>query len=316
MSVARAVEVAYVAFNLPDLDRARAFLLDFGMVDAGVADDALHMKGHGQDAFLYRATRGEPGFAGMAFAVRDEAELHRLADLGGTSVEPLVAPGGGHRVRLTDPDGFAIDAVAGRQGHARYAPADAEHWNAASAKTRVRAAKRLETGPAHVGRLGHVVLGVTDFARSEAWYKAHFGLLTSDEIAAEDGGRMGAFLRLDLGDEPTDHHSLFLAQTDGPPGFRHAAFEVRGMDDLMAGHEHLKRRGREAAWGVGRHLLGSQVFDYWLDPWGHMLEHWTDGDLFTARDRPNIASKQDLHTVQWGPDFPAAIFAGRKETRA
>jgi hypothetical protein len=47
-----------------------------------------------------------------------------------------------------------------------------------------------------------------------------------------------------------------------------------------------------------------------------MLEHWTDGDLFTARDRPNIASKQDLHKVQWGPDFPAAIFAGRKETRA
>lgn len=314
MSAVRATEVAYVAFTLPDLDRARTFLLDFGMLDAGIADEALHMTGHGQEAFLYRAAQGEPGFAGLAFGVADHAALERLAEMAGAPIEPLVAPGGGDRVRLTDPDGFTIDAVAGRRGHARYAPADAEHWNAASTKTRVRTAKRLEPGPAHVGRLGHVVLSVTDFARSEAWYKAHFGLLTSDEIATDDGGRMGAFLRLDLGEEPTDHHSLFLAQTDGPPGFRHAAFEVRGMDDLMAGHTHLKQRGRDAAWGVGRHLLGSQVFDYWFDPWGHMLEHWTDGDLFTARDRPNVEPKQALHTVQWGPDFPADAFARARGT--
>ena len=29
-------------------------------------------------------------------------------------------------------------------------------------------------------------------------------------------------------------------------------------------------------------MLGSQIFDYWRDPWGHTVEHWTDGDLLDA----------------------------------
>jgi len=43
---------------------------------------------------------------------------------------------------------------------------------------------------------------------------------------------------------------------------------VADLDDLMAGHDRLKIGGRHAGMGVGRHLLGSQVFDYWRDPWG------------------------------------------------
>ena len=70
----------------------------------------------------------------------------------------------------------------------------------------------------------------------------------------------------------------------------HAAFEVANLDDLMRGHAHLKAAQRHATWGVGRHILGSQVFDYWQDPWGHELEHWTDGDLFTAADGSHKAT--------------------------
>ena len=50
----------------------------------------------------------------------------------------------------------------------------------------------------------------------------------------------------------------------------------------MCGHDWLKEKGRRHEWGVGRHILGSQIFDYWRDPWGHTLEHWTDGDLLDA----------------------------------
>lgn len=312
----RASDVAYVAFALPDLARARDFLRDFGFRDAGMADGVLHMAGHGGQPFIYRAEAGAPGFAGLAFSVDGPDELATLAAMAGAEVEPLDAPGGGHRVRLTDPDGFAVDAVAGRRDGEPGARRSVSDWNSASAKPRIGSAKRLDASPAHVERLGHIVLGVSDFARSEAWYKRHFGLLTSDEIATDDGGAMGAFLRLDRGDEPTDHHSLFLAQVPGKPGFRHAAFEVRDMDDLMTGHDHLAAQGHRAAWGVGRHVLGSQVFDYWFDPWGHMLEHWTDGDLFTASDAPNIATQSELHKVQWGPAFPADIFAGKREAEA
>ena len=39
---------------------------------------------------------------------------------------------------------------------------------------------------------------------------------------------------------------------------------------------------------------------YWRDPWGQVFEHWTDGDLFTADDAPNVASLKDLVSAQWG----------------
>ena len=116
-------------------------------------------------------------------------------------------------------------------------------------------------------------------------------------------------MRCDLGDRPADHHTVFLAQLPQKPGFLHAAFEVANFDDLMLGHQHLKARKRSSAWGVGRHIMGSQIFDYWNDPWGHELEHWTDGDLLTADDPPNKMTMQDLLSVQWGSPHP--MFASK-----
>jgi catechol 2,3-dioxygenase-like lactoylglutathione lyase family enzyme len=180
-------------------------------------------------------------------------------------------------------------------------------WNRVGAHERPRAVKRVAPGAANVVRLGHVVLNVSDFRASERWYKARFGFITSDEIQVGPEFAIGAFLRCDRGDGLTDHHTLFLLQAPKGPGFNHAAFEVADLDDLMRGHERLKAAGRDAEWGVGRHLLGSQVFDYWRDPWGHTLEHWTDGDLFTAADGSNIASLQDLLGVQWGMPMPPTM---------
>jgi catechol 2,3-dioxygenase-like lactoylglutathione lyase family enzyme len=176
--------------------------------------------------------------------------------------------------------------------------------NNASARPRLRGAVRLAQGPSHIQRIGHCVLNVSDFRTSEKWYKDRFGFLTSDEIEMAPGTSIGAFLRCDRGDQPTDHHTVFLAQLPQPTCFLHAAFEVAHLDDLMLGHAHLKSKGRDQAWGVGRHIMGSQVFDYWRDPWGHELEHWTDGDLFTADDPPNKMSFTSLISVQWGTPHP------------
>ncbi len=62
----------------------------------------------------------------------------------------------------------------------------------------------------------------------------------------------------------------------------------------------LRKRGWKHAWGIGRHILGSQIFDYWEDPWGDKHEHYCDGDLFTA-DQPtgvHPASREGM--AQWG----------------
>jgi hypothetical protein len=167
--------------------------------------------------------------------------------------------------------------------------------------------KRVARGPSHVKRLGHGVLNVKNFRESEAWYKSRFGLITSDEInLGSPEQAFGAFLRCDRGNIPSDHHTLFLLGT-GNLGFNHAAYEVADFDDLMCGHDWLKEKGRHHEWGVGRHVLGSQIFDYWRDPWGHTLEHWTDGDLLDAAWGSHGATIQEALRSQWGPPPPSTM---------
>jgi len=69
----------------------------------------------------------------------------------------------------------------------------------------------------------------------------------------------------------------------------------------MAGHSHRTAAGRHAQWGIGRHILSSQIYDYWLDPYGHMVEHWTDGCLFNNATPPNAADLGALLGSQWDP---------------
>jgi catechol 2,3-dioxygenase-like lactoylglutathione lyase family enzyme len=262
------------------------------------------MRGHGSAPFVHETRLGAPGFAGFGIWLNSMADLQRLAQAEGQAIAELDTPGGGQCVRLTDPDGFTVDAVFGQRMVGEIAVPPHVTWNQGGRYPRTSAVRRVRHGPSHVLRLGHVVLGVGNFRRSEAWYKDRFGFVTSDEIRPAPDFAIGAFLRCDRGDQPCDHHTLFLLERGGPPGFMHSAFEVTDFDDLMAGHEHLKQRARDAAWGVGRHYLGSQIFDYWRDPWGHEIEHWTDGDRLLARDGGGIASMDELMGVQWGMKMP------------
>ncbi len=307
MAVIKVEDIAHVRFAAPDLALMRAFLEDFGLQ---CFEEGGRLYGRGGDGrpFVHVTERGEARFLAVGLRAASLADLEKLAAHEGASVEPLGEPGAGMVVRLTDPDGYLVEVVAGQTCKAP-APCASPRFNSAADKPRQRATIRLEPAPAHVRRIGHAVLKVSDFRRSEAWWKERFGFLTSDEIEAAPDVPLGAFMRCDRGDLPADHHTIFLAQLPGPLGLLHAAFEVESLDDLMCGHEWLKARQHEAAWGVGRHIMGSQIFDYWKDPFGNELEHWTDGDLFTAADPPAKQTMQALLAVQWGAAHP--MFAGR-----
>jgi len=306
MSLIRIEDISYVRFRAPDLTEMQAFLEQFGLEVAMADETRLFMRGQGGAPFLHATERGDAGFAAIGFRAASLDDLRTLATAEGVAIEPLDAPGGGSVVRLRDPDGHQVEVVAGQTWTEPASVEPRQPWNSVETRARLRTVKRTGQGPANVIRLGHAVLGVSDFRASEAWYKDRFGFLTSDEIAVAPEFSIGAFLRCDRGDTPTDHHTLFLLQAPTGPGFNHAAFEVADFDDLMCGHTHLKRAKCTPAWGVGRHILGSQIFDYWKDPWGHELEHWTDGDLFAAADGSRKATFQDLLGVQWGPLHPMA----------
>jgi len=308
VSVIRIEDIAHVRYAAPDLQAMREFLDDFGMETFEVAG-RLYGKGSDGRPFIHVTESGEARFLALGLRAESLADLETLAAHEGVPVEPLVEPGGGSVVRLTDPDGYRVEVVAGQAKAEPSQPFADQPFNTATTKPRLRQMVRLDPAPAHVRRIGHAVLKVSDFRRSEKWYKDRFGFLTSDEVEAAKDVPLGAFLRCDRGDKPADHHTLFLAQLPGKLGILHAAFEVANLDDLMLGHQHLKARKRTQAWGVGRHIMGSQVFDYWKDPFGNELEHWTDGDLFTAADPPQKLPMSALLAVQWGSPHP--MFAGK-----
>jgi len=301
-------DVSDVNFAAPDLALMRALLENFGVEAApGSSDEVLYMRGAGSAPFLHRTRAGQPEFLGMTLEASCLSDLEHLARCPGAAIAEARTPGGGYELELTDPDNMAVSVVAERSPMPAAPPTACAGWNDTETRRRVRAVKRVPASPSQVVRLRHMVLSVTDFRASERWWKDRFGFITSDEIQLPNGFAFGAFMRCDRGEEPTDHHSLFLVQMPGgKPGFHHAAFEVRDLDDLMAGHNHLQRRQHRPAWGVGRHTLGSQVFDYWLDPWRHQLEHWTDGDLFIAEDAPRSATVGELMGKVWGPAAPSA----------
>lgn len=299
-------DIVYVRFRAPDLDQMEAFLSDFGMVRSERTATKLYMRGTGPDPVVHVTELGaEPGFIGFALQAANEEDLALVANAHGVDIEERTEPGGGKRVLVRDPDGFPIEVIWGLD---RLDVMDVQEilpLNERLNKPRLGEVKRMAPGASHVHRLGHCVINVTDYKKSAAWYHEQFGFLKSDEVFIGDEDTvLGSFMRCDCGDRFVDHHTLFLVGT-GKPGFNHAAWEVADFDDLMLGRDVLRAAGATPVWGVGRHVLGSQIFDYWRDPWGHMVEHWTDGDMLNASRPPQMAPIDDLLKAQWGEAAPA-----------
>lgn len=300
-------DIAFVRFQAPDLSEMRRFLEDFGLTCVD-RNGTLFARGADGAPFLHVTHKGEKRFVGLGFKARSLADLEILSSSLGVPVEEVDTPGGGFCVRLQDPDGNRVDVVAEQVfDPAKPFPPHAP-VNSLADRRRIHEPVRFDPAPSHVRRLGHAMLMVGDYPTSMAWYSERLGMIPSDEVEVEPGVPIGAFMRVDRGDTPTDHHTLAMVAVPDGARFGHAAFEVDGFDDLMKGHSYLKDRDWNHAWGVGRHKLGSQIFDYWTDPWGHELEHWTDGDLFTSGDPSGVGTIEDMLGTLWGPKHPA--FAG------
>jgi hypothetical protein len=110
---------------------------------------------------------------------------------------------------------------------------------------------------------------------------------------------MTAFLHLDCGENLVDHHCFFFFE--GPVSHvHHSSFEVHDFDRQVLGHEWLREKGYENCWGVGRHVAGSQIFDYWFDPSRFIMEHYSDGDQVNCH-KPTVRSRAGPNSLYiWG----------------
>ncbi|MFI5297621.1 MAG: VOC family protein [Polyangiales bacterium] len=305
---AKASELAYLAFERPDLARAEAFLSDFGLVTASGTSEVLYMRGAAPSPYCYRVQRASRArYLGAGFSVRTRQELERLARLDvASAIETSKHPGGGEVVVLRDPSGFAVEVIHGRVQVEELPTRAPIELDLGHRRKRINRTQRSPVEPPEVIRLGHVALEVADYQATCAWYAQHLGMLPSDVQVLPDGSPAVSFLRMDLGDTPADHHTLAIAQVF-QPSFNHAAFELVDADAVGMGQRVLREKGWKPAWGLGRHILGSQIFDYWSDPWGDKHEHYCDGDVFTADQAMGVHAVSREAMSQWGQPMPRSF---------
>src|SRR3974390_3024591 len=107
-------DIAYGRLRSPDLDVMEEFLTRFGLRRSERTDKALYMRGTDPNHHIHVTEKGDPQIRGLAYYVDHEDDLKRLAKAPGASaVEDIDEPGGGKRVRLTEPNGYQIEGVSG-----------------------------------------------------------------------------------------------------------------------------------------------------------------------------------------------------------
>jgi hypothetical protein len=300
----RVADIAWLEFDKPDLTRAEAFARAFGFGIALRDPHELHLRGTRQGAPCVILRHGQrTRFAGLALRAADEIDVLRLADQTGAALQRLPDAIGGVAVNLVDPSGTPVRVVAGLHELPAQPGQPPQVRNTAPAAERINATVRPPRVPARVQRLGHVVLQSTTYLKTLNWYLDTFGMIVSDFLffpGQRDRGPAMSFIRCDRGTSPADHHTLALAL--GPANrYVHSAYEVSDLDALAAGGEFLEERGYFRSWGIGRHIQGSQLFDYWRDPDGFLVEHFADGDVFDNTLEPGWAPFTASGLAQWGP---------------
>jgi catechol 2,3-dioxygenase-like lactoylglutathione lyase family enzyme len=306
MPVVKVNDLAYGRLQSPSLDVAEEFLTNFGMVRAERTATALYMRGTDSPHHLHVTHLGPSKFLGLGFYVDNEEVLKAAAKAPGASgIENIDEPGGGKRVRFTDPNGYQMEVLCGMQQVPKL-PIHKNVLNTGEEKLR-RAGElmRLPRGASQVKRIAHAVIMTPNANEKIKWYRETLGFVPSDVVYAGDKNNViASFNRCDRGDLYVDHH-VFLCIEGPKTGLNHLSFEVQTIDDVMIGHEYLKSKNKyDHIWGIGRHVLGSQVFDYWKDPWGRVHEHWTDTDVLNIHSPTNYLSAEEGLDSQWGEAVP------------
>lgn len=288
--------LSHVRYGHPDLQKAKEFFIDFGLVPVHETETKVYFRGFGIDQFCYVAEKTNDErrkFRGGAWIVQSMAELEKAARLpGSTPITDYDAPGGGKVVVLKDIVGEEVTLIYGQQDRApepREIPKPVM-WNTWEDKRRLGEFQRPgRDQPSKVHKLGHYGFEVNVDRIHEVfdWYSNTFNLKKTDCLYHPQNNKtIMIFIHLDKGKEFVDHHvchfhypglakhangrassqNIFIAGspevTNGIKA-HHSSFEVDDVDSQVVGHHYLIRKGHINVFGVGRHVLGSQIFDYW-----------------------------------------------------
>lgn len=236
-----------IALTVPDLPLAEAFFTrtwHLQVVDR--TPDALYFRGAGTDHHLIALHRSPGPAQILHVTLRAHSPdalalaMQRTHEAGGRvlmETTRLSEPGGGQAVMLADPDGRVFRLVHG------------DHL-----------LNTIDASDMPV-RLAHVVLNSSQVEKTRGFMEDALDFSLSDRT------RIMAFMRCN-----SDHHSVALGDTDNN-ALNHIAFLMPDLDAVMRGGGRMKDAGFPIEWGPGRHGPGDNAFNYFIGPFGIVIEY-------------------------------------------
>jgi catechol 2,3-dioxygenase-like lactoylglutathione lyase family enzyme len=241
--------VRSVALNVPDLARAEAFYTQVWHLQvAHRTDHALYLRGTGSDHHLLALHAGGevPQIRHVTLRARSAQALPAVAQAalaaGGHIASPVGPithdPAGGTGLTLCDPHGRVFEVVHGDARHADQGPQRDKPM-----------------------RLTHVVLNSHAVDDTQRFFTEALGFKLADRTVAI------AFMNCNH-----DHHTLAVGVADND-ALNHIAFLMPDADAVMRSGGRMKDAGHPIEWGPGRHGPGNNLFNYFIDPFGVVIEY-------------------------------------------
>lgn len=234
-----------VDLETPDIEKSTAFYAGiWGLDIVADAPGSVWLRATGADHHVLALHQAAaPALRAITFRVPDRADLDAIAAkagldaiLLGPSADP--GPAGGTILTLREPQG----------GILRFVHGDIQHSDARAIANRPL-------------RLSHVNVNSPDVDAAMGYYERILGFRKTDRSPI-----MG-FVTCN-----PDHHVIVIA-TAPHAGLNHIAFMMPDLESVMRGAGRLVTSGHPIGWGVGRHGPGDNVFAYFLDPHGVVVEY-------------------------------------------
>ncbi|MCC6766879.1 MAG: VOC family protein [Deltaproteobacteria bacterium] len=284
-----------ITLGVPDVAAAASYYGEFGLAPLG-GDRFATVDGGEQLRLVPTPTRR---LVELAIGADDPDDLARIA----RSTEPfgVAVERSGDTLVTTDP-GTRVRVVVRvtERLRQRETPASVSNGPGRVGRPNGRADAVLRAARVRPRKLGHVVVGSTDFATSQRFFIEGIGFKVSDTVEG-----LASFLRCS-----TDHHNL-LVQAAPVPLLHHSSWQVEDVDEIgRAAHAMLSADPSRHVWGLGRHHIGSNFFWYLKDPAGNFSEYYADMDCIVDDQiwKPEVwEGARGLYN--WGPPPPPSFLA-------
>jgi catechol 2,3-dioxygenase len=273
---AKAAALRSVDLVVPDLAAARRFYTSaWGLAEVPEPGPLVVLRASGADHHVLVLHQGAPALHSMTFRASSPEAVEQAAwavgKTGGRVVGspgPVDWPGGGFGVALVDPRGRTIRLVHGDQTRTPDTPT-----------------------PDRPVRLSHVNINSVDSDADARFFIDALGFRLSDR------SKIMAFVRCN-----SDHHAIVIADAT-VNGLNHVAFMMPSLEGVMRGSGRMVDHGFPIGWGVGRHGPGDNVFAYFVDPFGIVIEY--TAEVLQVDDAYRVGGPADWtwppgRTDHWG----------------